>query len=614
MDISPDKQNIDRVFASTTYYIDFYQRDYKWDKEPVERLLDDIFYKFDEIYDTKTDVDPGLEGITSYYPWYYLNTYVTNTVEGKVYIVDGQQRLTTLTLILIKLKLLARLYGSQLEGWIETKIAGKSGFGNQFWMNHNGHMDTLEELFNGQTSPKDIDTSVGITSKNMVDNYQAISNFLDSSLSTKHKYETFVFFFLHRLVLINLAVEQTEVPMVFEVINDRGVRLKPYEILKGKLLGQIDKVELDNGKYNDIWEDQVNKVNAFRDEEIDSFFIYYLKAKNVSTRKDGQRFDNDYHREMFKSDMEVTLGLSHSATNVKSFLKNEFSYFTNLFCRMWSFSESLTEDFQHVFYNRLNEMDAQYRLTLSACKLNDPEEDQKIKIVSKELDKIFTLLQLQGGYDSNKFTVSTYQIAEEIREKPASEISAVFNKYLIATLEDRRQTSASSPFQYGFFKNANIGSLNSRFIRYFFARIDKFLASGMNLQMKHPIGDLVSKRGAKTGFHVEHILSRNDGNVALFADEEEFEVERNRLGGVLLLKGKDNISSGNETFKEKLKTYANTLYWNETLREDAYKSKLDMRDMNQNNNLELHHLDSFGPKELEYRHMTLFKIAKIIWS
>ncbi len=613
MDIAPDKQNIDRVFSGTTYYIDFYQRDYKWDKEPVERLLDDIFYKFDEIYDTKTDVDPGLEAITSYYPWYYLNTYVTNTVEGKIYIVDGQQRLTTLTLILIKLKLLARKHGSQLEGWIETKIAGKSGFGNQFWMNHNGHMDTLEELFSGNTSPK-IDTSVGITSKNMVENYQVISNFLDTSLSTKHRYETFVFFFLYRLVLINLAVEQTEVPMVFEIINDRGVRLKPYEILKGKLLGQIDKVELDNGKYNDIWEDQVNKVNAFRDEEIDSFFIYYLKAKYVSTRKDGQRFDKDYHREMFKSDMEKTLGLSHSATNVKTFLKNEFSYFTNLFCKIWSFSENLTENFQHVFYNRLNEMDAQYRLTLSACKLNDPEEDQKIQIVSKELDKIFTLLQLQGGYDSNKFTVSTYQIAEEIREKPASEISAVFTKYLIAALEDRRQTSVSSPFQYAFFKNANIGSLNSRFIRYFFARIDDFLASEMNLQMKHPIGDLVSKRGAKTGFHVEHILSRNNGNVALFADEEEFEVERNRLGGVLLLKGKDNISSGNETFQEKLKTYANTLYWNETLRKDAYKSKLDMRDMNQNNNLDLHHLDSFGPDELEYRHETLFKIAKIIWS
>jgi len=38
------------------------------------------------------------------------------------------------------------------------------------------------------------------------------------------------------VVIINLEVAQTDVPMVFEVINDRGIRLQPYEILKGKLL------------------------------------------------------------------------------------------------------------------------------------------------------------------------------------------------------------------------------------------------------------------------------------------------------------------------------------------------------------------------------------------
>jgi hypothetical protein len=38
MDISLDKQNIDRVFSDTAYYIDFYQRDYRWTDEPVLRL------------------------------------------------------------------------------------------------------------------------------------------------------------------------------------------------------------------------------------------------------------------------------------------------------------------------------------------------------------------------------------------------------------------------------------------------------------------------------------------------------------------------------------------------------------------------------------------------
>jgi uncharacterized protein with ParB-like and HNH nuclease domain len=56
-----------------------------------------------------------------------LNTYVTNVVEGRVYVVDGQQRLTTLSLILIKLHHLSKKYGSKLGGWNEGKIAGQSG-------------------------------------------------------------------------------------------------------------------------------------------------------------------------------------------------------------------------------------------------------------------------------------------------------------------------------------------------------------------------------------------------------------------------------------------------------------------------------------------------------
>jgi uncharacterized protein with ParB-like and HNH nuclease domain len=139
MDISPDKQNVDRVFSNTAYYIDFYQRDYRWTDEPVLRLLDDIFHKFKEQYARSSDLDPGKETITAHYPWYYLNTYVTNVVDGRVYVVDGQQRLTTLSLILIKLRQLAKLHSSKLAGWIDSKIAGQSGFEQEFWMNHVGH-------------------------------------------------------------------------------------------------------------------------------------------------------------------------------------------------------------------------------------------------------------------------------------------------------------------------------------------------------------------------------------------------------------------------------------------------------------------------------------------
>jgi uncharacterized protein with ParB-like and HNH nuclease domain len=614
MEIAPDKQNIDRVFSNTTYYIDFYQRDYKWTSEPVLRLLDDIFYKFNIEYTSKRSIDPSKETVNAHYSWYYFNTYITNTINGKVFIVDGQQRLTTLSLILIKLYHLGQSHNSKLVKWIENKIAGQSGFENEFWMNHIRHKKTQQALFDGKIELKQIDTSSGITAQNMVQNYKIISQWLDQELQDLHKYETFVFYFLNRLVLINLSVEQTDVPMVFEVINDRGVKLKPYEILKGKLLGQIDKVELDKDDYNGLWEKQVTRINSYAEDEIDEFFSYYLKAKFSDTRKDGTRFDNDYHREMFKEDLNKVLNLKRDSSHVKSFLKNEFTYFTNLYSKISDYYDTFDEGQPYVYYNALNGMDGQFLLILSACSLNDKDEDQKIKAISYELDRFFSFLQLQGSYDSNSFNDALYRISSEIRDQDIEIVRQVFDKYILEEISSRRIIEVKAPFQYTYFKNTGI-NLNTRFKRYYFARIEKFLADNMNLNMKHFIGDLVLKTGHVNGFHIEHILSYNDDNLALFNnDEDVFEQERNRLGGTLLLKGRDNISSNNEPYKKKLKTYANTLYWNETLREDSYKSKLDFKDLINTHQLEFEPYTQFGPEELENRHQLLYRISEIIWN
>lgn len=613
INVSPLQQNIDVVFSNVTYWIDFYQRDYKWSKDPVVRLLDDVFYKFNLEYETKKELDPKAEVVAAKYPWYYLNTYVTNIIDGKTYIVDGQQRLTTLTLILTNLYHLAIKYNSKLKKWIENKIIGQSGFETEFWMNHVKHKSTQQALLDNIDSKK-IDTSSGITAKNMVENYLEISKYLDDQLSDQHKFETFVFFFLHRLVLINLLVDQTDVSMVFEVINDRGVRLKPYEILKGKLLGQIDKLELEKGGYNDLWEEKVNSINDIIEDEIDSFFTYLLRAKFASNRKEGQRFENNYHREMFMQDINQRFRVKHNAGGVKKFLNEDFRYYTELHKSMLEDYFDFSTSQPYVFFNRLNEMDNQFLLVLSACSLYDTEEKAKIKEASYHLDRAFSLLQLQGCYDSNSFNDLVYNVSREIRDGSVSDIRPAFEKYMLLEISKYRNVDATSVMNYSYFKNIGY-NLNPRFKRYFFARIDGFLGDNMNLKVKHDYEDLVSKTGAVNGFHIEHILSYNDENLQHFNNDEElFEQERNRLGGILLLKGKDNISSSNETYKKKLKSYANTLYWNETLRDDFYKSKLDFSNLIKKYKLAFRFMDSFGPDELEERHKLLFEIAKIIWS
>lgn len=612
MDVQPDKQNIDKLFSNTTYYIDFYQRHYKWTDEPVKRLLDDVFYKFNEEYKKHKDLSLSLDEVISKYSWYYLNTYVTNHVDGKLYVVDGQQRLTTLTLILIKLKHLAKHFGSQLELWIGQKIVGLSGYKTDFWMNHEAHKTAMQGLFDGKPSDQ-IKTDSGLTAQNMVSNYGVVASRLDSELADLHRLESFVFYFMHRLVLINLNVEQTDVPMVFEVINDRGLKLKPHEILKGKLLGQISKEELEGLKLNELWEGQVSSINAFKEDEIDQFFIYLLKAKFADTIGEGRRYDKDYHRVIFS---ENKLNLDHNPQEVKKFLQNDFKYYTNLYKKVLEFyyDNTLTNGFSHVYFNSLTEMDMQFLLILSSCGLNDPQENEKIKAIAYEVDRLFCLLQLQRSYGSNAFSVAIYKLSAAIRNKDISVIRSAFDKTLLELLTETRGVPATAPLSYGFFKETGI-ELDKRFKRYFFARIEKFIADNTNLKVKHSLYDLVQNTGSVNGFHIEHILADNDENLQLFCgDEEKFKSERNRLGGLLLLKGKDNISSNNETYKKKLKSYANTLYWNETLREDSYKSKLDFTDMIKTYNLNFRHMDEFGQAELEERHKLLFDMVNHIWS
>lgn len=622
MDISPDKQNVDALFSNTIYMIDFYQRDYKWNKEPVERLLEDIFFKFNLEYSSreKEGLSPSKEVVTTYYPWYYLNTYVTNQIEGKVYVVDGQQRLTTLTLILIKIYHLCGLKKSDLTSWVERKIVGYSGPKKEFWMNHVKHLETLESLLKDDTKLKDIPVNSGISASNMVENYKIISKWLDGELQTKEKFETFVFYFLYRLILINLNVEHTNVPMVFEVINDRGVKLRPFEILKGKLLGLINKIEIEKLSLNELWDSKVKIVNELDDAEdggIDYFFWSLIRGKYVDSVASFDKVTlNNYHRKIFEDSLNDKLTLKNNPLAVKNFLANEFKYYVELYEKCLNYYFKWNEKFPHVYYNSLNEQNSFFMLIFSGCKLHDPNEEEKIKTLSYELDRMFSLLVLQKGYNSNRFNEIILEIVLKIRGLDSDKYRAIFDESIKNELSYQFEVqNLSESFNYAFFKDTSRKDLPQRFLRYFFARIEKYLADGMKLKMKHDLDDLVRKTGTLNGYHVEHILADNNENQNAFNNDlEKFHRERNRLGGLLLLKGKDNISSNNEVYNKKLKTYSNSLYWNESLREDSYKSKLDWLALIKKDKLKMRHMDTFGQKEIEERQFLISQIIQIIFK
>lgn len=618
MAITPVPQNIEQVFSSTTYFIDFYQRQYKWNKDPVERLLDDIFYKFNQDYQ-KLDSSLTTEIAASRIGYYFLNTYVTNTISGKVYLVDGQQRFTTITLILIQLYHLGISLHSELTDWIKDRIYGTAGAKKNFWLQHQNHIPTLDGLLKG-TPLLEIPTNSGITAGNMVDNTKYIRIWLENELKSLHQFDTFVYYMLRNLEIVKLEVMQTDVPMVFEVINDRGVRLKPHEILKGKLLGQVDKQELELLRLNDTWEKQVNLVgvgNAGNDfDEIDYFFETYIRAKIVSSRGAAEKYTfRNYHRILFIREVEEYFKLNRNATNTKRFLQNDFIYYTNLYSRIRMLRSRFDSNFPHLYFNQLNDLTGHYNLILSACKLNDPEEDEKIKVISYQYDRVFTFLHLQKAYANNTLPDLVYTISNEIREVPASAIAPIFEKHLLTAISNVKGVSTTDLFNYNYFKDVGYSDLPTRFSRYFFSRVEHFIANETGAEMQQNFENLVRNSGNVNGYHVEHILSFNDENKQLFNNDEEiFERERNRLGGLLLLRGNSNQSSGNEVYSEKLKTYAQSLYWNATLHADTYHSNLDLMSVIERHQLGIRPMSTFGPNEIDERHKLLAQMVQIIWK
>jgi len=618
MAITPIPQNIEQVFSSTTYYIDFYQRQYKWNKEPVERLLDDIFYKFNLDYQ-KIDKSLAPELAGGRLGFYFLNTYVTNTISGKVFLVDGQQRFTTITLILIQLYHLGNLFRSELTDWIKDRIYGTSGAKKNFWLQHQNHLQAMEALLNGQPS-SEIPNKSEITTKNMVENTKFIKTWLENELKTIHQFDTFIYYMLRNLEIVKLEVMQTDVPMVFEVINDRGVRLKPHEILKGKLLGQVDKQELELLNLNLLWDKQINLVGVANtgteNDEIDNFFETFIRSKIANTRGTAEKYTfRNYHRILFSGEVEDYFKLNRNAGKTKQFLQNEFIYYSNLYSKIRSLRYNFNKDFPYLYFNQLNDLTGHFILILSACKLNDVEEDEKINIISYQYDKIFVMLQLQKAYPNNILADLVYTISNEIRAISAIDIAAVFEKHLLTALTAIKGVPITEAFNYNYFKDVGYSDLPTRFNRYFFSRIEYFIAKETLSEMQQNFDNLVRNNGNVNGYHVEHILSHNEESLLAFnGDEEIFERERNRLGGLLLLRGNSNQSSGNELYQDKLKTYAQSLYWNATLHKDTYHSNLDLQSFMNRHHLAMRAMDSFGPVELEERHKLLAQMTQIIWK
>lgn len=618
MGLKPYDRKISQIFNNIKYDIDFYQREYKWnddlDYKPVSSLLKDIFYRFDlEKYNPNQEITPESIGKLE---WYYLNSFMTNSIGGRKYIVDGQQRLTTLTLISIALYHLAKSFAlpGHIMDTLRGSVQGTTEFGPTYWMGFKDRKEALDDLLKNHLVFSR--TPSNISEKNIYANYKLIFEMLRDKYTTAHKLLTFISYFRNRVFLIEIEVDKDkDVAMVFEVINDRGVPLKPYEILKGKLLSQIDIADRD--KYVTIWESAISTIEEYDDSEIDEFFSFYFRSKFADSSEQYRKLEKDrYHKSIFVEEFDIKIGLKNNEAKCRDFIESDLPYFAALYRKTLGFYENYNRGYEHIYFNSLNDIDGQFLLILSTIFRNDPDLTQKMKLVAKHFDRYFVALQLTNSYRSNDFNAGVISLNSKVRNKSISEIISAFQDQLLNDVKKSHgRDDLSMIFNYEFFKMVGYNSLGSNFLRYFFARIDHYISDFSDLPEYGTYHQLVRQTKGGDVYHIEHILANNLRNISLFTDEEEFNEQRNRLGGLLLLKGKDNQSSGTETFDEKLKTYNVTgTYYARTLLKDMYHKKVKFVQYVKENGFNFKSYDNFAKNEIEERHKLLYDMSKKIWE
>lgn len=211
-----EEQSIYQVYIESqdtkTYTIPIYQRNYAWEEDEITALIKDVYDSF-----TKHTQSP-----------YYIGTLVTyKRDEGKYEVIDGQQRLTTIYIIL---KALGIKHLKNSLTYEARKVSAS----------------TIKQLDDYPNLGDEVDN--GIRNGYMFA-VKAIAAIVGSS-----ERDAYVQYFLHSVHIIHYSVpKDVDLNHYFEVMNSRGEQLEKHEIVKSTL-SQYIKDRKDVATFSRVWE------------------------------------------------------------------------------------------------------------------------------------------------------------------------------------------------------------------------------------------------------------------------------------------------------------------------------------------------------------------------
>lgn len=602
-----ESKSIRQLLDSQKYYIDYYQREYKWSDENIIELITDLenaflvnFKEEDERIDVKN------------YNHYFLGSIIINIKDkDKKFIVDGQQRLTTITLLLIYLnKMQGDLNRTKedeipLENLIYSLSYGRRSF--------NLDIEERKEIMDAIFNDKFIDVSDKQESiQNIKQRYETIiENFPESLKFQNSKYilPYFIDWFNESVDLVEISTySEDNAYTIFETMNDRGLNLSPADMLKGYILTNIKDEEKRN-KANSIWKKRINKLIEYDKKEETYFFKVWLRAKYAetirerkkgSTNKDFENIGVQFNR--WVRDRRELLHLK-TTDDFFNFVK-EFEFFSKIYLNSRKMSDRLNESFEELYYNSYCNFTLQPPLVLAPITESDDPETikKKIKLVSSYIDTYIILRAInRKTLGSSAISYTMYNMIKKIRNKDLDELSEIL-KTELESMEEKFDGASELILHYQ----------NKWFIKFLLARIASYIE--LNSDMKPNIEDYI-KRNAKKPYEIEHIIPNKFYEYSDdFFDEKEFENERSKLGNLILLPKQFNQSFGDMKFEKKVDKYFGQNVLAKSLSEKFYENNPSFLRFMELKDLPFQPYQKFSKNEIKQRQKLYTQIISEIWN
>ena len=275
--IEGSPKNLKQLLQNTKYSIHYYQREYMWQRKHVEELIDDLTAEFLDSY-VEGDDRPAVQD----YGAYFMGSIVLAGRENAI--IDGQQRFSTLTLLLIylnnRLKAINEDY-PMIEQMIFSEAYGKKSFN----IDVEDRFECMDAIFNNK--PFDT-TEVNESVKNLFERYEDIKELFPEDSITDNMLYHFCDWLAEKVFFIEIvATTEQDAHKVFVTMNDRGLSLTSTEMLKGYLLSEI-KDDEKREKLNNLWKEKVLELKKLSDEGDERFIKDWLRSQYAETRREGK--------------------------------------------------------------------------------------------------------------------------------------------------------------------------------------------------------------------------------------------------------------------------------------------------------------------------------------